>query len=117
VDIEMLRLDAVMIAAPIVVFGFGSVLLSYKHYADRRGWATGRIFNSSEWPTILAIVLIGFSLFITIWHLGWLYIGTTALGGLAFSFLFMQIFRMWSQTALILGPLAAVASIFAMRGF
>jgi hypothetical protein len=111
------RFDAVMIAAPIVVFGFGSVLLSYKHYANFRGWATGRIFSSSDWPTIIAIVLVGFSLFITISHLGWLYIGATVFGGLVFSFLFMEIFRMWSQTALVFGPMAAVASIFVMRGF
>jgi len=103
------------IGAPIVVFGFGSVLLSYYHYAAQRGWPAGRIFSSSNSPIVLGLVLIGFSLFITIGHLGGLYLASTAVGGLIFSFVFMNIFRMWSQTALILGPLAAVVSILLTR--
>jgi hypothetical protein len=103
------------IGAPIVVFGFGSVLLSYYHYAVQRGWPAGRIFSSSNSCMVLAPVLIGFSLFITIWHMGWPYLASTVVGGLVFSFVFVNIFRMWSQTALILGPLAAVVSIFFMH--
>jgi hypothetical protein len=103
------------IGAPIVVFGFGSVLLSYHHYAVQRGWPTGQIFSSSTWPIVLALALIGFSLFITAWHLGWPYLASTVIGGLIFSLFFMNIFRMWPQTALILGPAAAAVLIFVVR--
>jgi len=103
------------IGAPIVVFGFGSVLLSYYHYAVQRGWPTGRLFGSSNTPMAIALVLIGFALFITIWHLGWLYLASTVIGGLIFSYVFINVFRMWSQTALIFGPVAAVVSIFVIR--
>jgi hypothetical protein len=102
---------ALAIGAPMIVFGFGSALLSHNHYAIRRGWPTGRFFSSSDCPMVLALVLIGFSLFITIWHFGWIYLPSTVVGGLIFSFVFMNSFCMWSQTALILGPLAAVISI------
>ena len=71
---------ALRIIAPIVVFCFGGVLLSHYHYAIQRGWPMGRIFSSSDRPSVFAIVLCGFS-----------------------------------QLALVLGPIAVVASMFVMR--
>jgi hypothetical protein len=103
------------ILAPMTVFGLGSVPLSYCHYAVHRGWATGSLSSSSQWPYVLAIVLCGFSLFITIWHLGWAFLATAIIGGLAFSFCFMSVFRMWPQLAPVLGSISALAAMIVMR--
>ena len=47
-------------------------------------------------------------------YLGWAHVTVAVLGGFVVSHLYMHVFRMWAETALM-GPLLAVASVFLMR--
>lgn len=104
--------DALMFSVPTVIFACGAAMLSYRFFAEYQRWPIGKFRYRSHLPGILGTALM---LVATVYasSLGWIHVTLAILGGFAVSHLYMHVFRMWVETAL-LGPLAAAALAFVM---
>lgn len=108
----MSRSDAVMLALPIAIFACGMALLSHRFYVVYQGWPLRRLGYRAHLPGILGTALMLFAILLAL-SLGWPYVFVAVLGGSAVSYLYVYVFRMWTEAAL-LGPVLAVLSIFVM---
>jgi hypothetical protein len=102
--------DSVLLAVPTVIFACGAALLSHRFYAAYRGWSRKEFLYKSHLPGILGTALMLFAILFAS-SLGWVHVIVTVLGGFAVSYLYVYLFRMWVEAAL-LGPVFAVLSIF-----
>jgi hypothetical protein len=102
-------------SAPILAFGLGSILTTYRWYGGSRGWGVWRVFYSS-WPSFLGIVLTCGAIALTARYSDWWHLAVTIVGGLHVSLFGMNIFRSWSQAALLLGPGALLFSYCILQG-
>lgn len=101
--------DVVMLAMPPVIFACGAALLSHRFYAAYRGWSIREFGSKAHLPGLLGIALMLFAI-LSAASLGWPYVIVAVLGGFAISYLYVYVFRMWAEAAL-LGPVLAVVSI------
>jgi hypothetical protein len=108
----MSQSDAVLLALPIAIFACGAALLSHRFYVVYRGWSLGAFGYKPHLPGILGTSLMLFAIIFAS-TLGWLYAVAAVLGGFAVSYLYVYVFRMWTEAAL-LGPVFAVLLIFLM---
>jgi hypothetical protein len=106
--------DVLRSAAPVAAFVLGSILTSYRSYAAKRGWEIRREFNSSL-PWLIGVPLTFGSLVLAAYYLSWPHLAVTAVGGVGVSHLAMNIFRSWSQLAILLGPAVLLLSYFALH--
>jgi hypothetical protein len=101
--------NVVMLAVPTVIFACGTALLSYRFYAAYRGWALREFSYKSHLPGILGTASILFAILLAS-SLGWIHVVVAVLGGFAVSYLYVYVFRMWPEAAL-LGPVLAVLAM------
>ena len=106
----MLMSDAVKLAVLTVIFGCGAALLSYRFYAAYRRWSFGQFKGKAHLPGILGIALMLFAI-IFAFSLGWMHLVVVVLGGAAVCYLYVYVFRMWTEVALF-GPVFAAFAIF-----
>ena len=104
--------DVLMFALPTMIFACGAALLSHRFYAAYQRWPIGDFSYKLHLPGILGVASMLFATLCAS-SLGWAHVTVAILGGFAFSYLYMHVFRMWVETAL-LGPLLAVALVFLM---
>jgi hypothetical protein len=100
---------AMMFAMPTLIFACGAALLSYRFYAAYHAWALGEFGYKSHLPGILGTALMLFAILFAA-TLGWTHVIVTLLGGFAVAYLYVYVFRMRTEAAL-LGPVFAVLSI------
>jgi uncharacterized membrane protein YGL010W len=100
---------ALTFALPILIFACGMALFSYRFYAAYHAWAFKEFGFRAHLPGILGTALMLFAILFAA-SLGWLHVAVTMLGGVAVSYLYVYVFRMWTGAAL-LGPVFAVLSI------
>ena len=98
-----------MFAMPVLIFACGAALLSYRFYAAYHGWALKEFSYKAHLPGILGTALMLFA-FLLASSLGWIHVVVAMLGGFAVSYLYVYVFRMRPEAAL-LGPVLAVLSI------
>jgi hypothetical protein len=103
---------AMMFAIPIMIFACGMALLSYRFYAAYHAWAFKEFGYRAHLPGILGTALMLFAIVFAS-SLGWSHAVVTVLGGVAISYLYVYVFRMWTGAAL-LGPVFAALSILLM---
>jgi hypothetical protein len=108
----MSQSDAVLLALTICIFACGAALLSYRFYVVYRGWSLGGFGYKPHLPGILGTALMIFAILFAS-SLGWPYAIVPILGGFAVSYLYVYVFQMWPEAAL-LGPALAALSIFLM---
>jgi hypothetical protein len=108
----MSQSDAVLLALSIAIFACGAAMLSHRFYVVYRGWSLGEFAYKPHLPGILGTALMLFAILFAS-SLGWPYAMVPVLGGLAVSYLYVYVFRMWTEAAL-LGPVLAVLPIFLM---
>ena len=106
----MLMSDAVKLAVLTVIFGCGAALLSYRFYAAYRRWSFREFTGKAHLPGILGIALMLFAILFAS-SLGWMHLVVVVLGGFAVSYLYVYVFRMWTEVALF-GPVFAALAIF-----
>jgi hypothetical protein len=102
----------VTLAVLALVFACGRALLSYRFYAVYRGWSLGEFSYRPHLPGILGIALMVFAILLAS-YLGWLHVIVATLGGFVVSYLYVYVFQMRVEAAL-LGPMLAVLAIFLM---
>ena len=105
----MLMSDAVKLAVLTVIFGCGAALLSHRFYAAYRRWSFAEFTGKAHLPGILGTALMLFAILFAS-SLGWMHIAVVALGGFAISYLYVYVFRLWTEVALF-GPVFAVLAI------
>ena len=110
----MSQSGAVLLALSIAIFACGVALLSHRFYVVYRGWSFGAFGYKPHLPGILGTALMLFAILFAS-SLGWPYAIVAVLGGSAVSYLYVYVFRMWTEAAL-LGPVLAVLPIFLMPG-
>ena len=110
----MSQSGAVLLALSIAIFACGVALLSHRFYVVYRGWSLGELGYKRHLPGILGLALMLFAILFAS-SLGWPYAIVAVLGGSAVSYLYVYVFRMWTEAAL-LGPVLAVLPIFLMPG-
>ena len=106
----MLMSDVVKLAVLTVIFGCGAALLSYRFYAAYRRWSFREFSGKAHLPGILGTALMLFAILFAS-SLGWMQLGVVVLGGFAVSYLYVYVFRMWTEVALF-GPVFAALAIF-----
>jgi hypothetical protein len=106
----MLMSDAVKLAVLAVIFGCGAALLSYRFYAAYRRWSFREFSGKAHLPGILGIALMLFAILFA-FSLGWMHLVVVVLGGVAVSYLYVYVFRMWTEVALF-GPVFVAIAIF-----
>ena len=106
----MLMSDVVTLAVLTVIFGCGAALLSYRFYAAYRRWSFREFSGKAHLPGILGTALMLFAILFAS-SLGWMQLGVVVLGGFAVSYLYVYVFRMWTEVALF-GPVFAALAIF-----
>jgi hypothetical protein len=109
----MLMSDAVKLAVLAVIFGCGAALLSYRFYAAYRRWSFREFSGKAHLPGILGIALMLFAMLFAS-SLGWMHLVAVVLGGAAVSYLYVYVFRMWTEVALF-GPVALAIFLVPMR--
>ena len=108
----MSQSGAVLLALSIAIFACGAALLSHRFYAVYRGWPLGEFAYKQHLPGSLGTTLMLFAILFAS-SLGWPYLILAVLGGLAVSYLYVYVFQMWTEAAL-LGPVLAALPIFLM---
>jgi len=104
--------DVAKLMVPALILACGAALLSYRFYAVYRGWSLRESTYGPHLPGILGIALMVFAILFAS-SLGWLHVIVAVLGGSAVAYLYVYVFRMRTEAAL-LGPVLAVLSIFLM---
>jgi hypothetical protein len=104
--------DMVTLVVPALIFACGTALLSHRFYAVYRGRSLGEFSYRPHLPGILGIALMVFAILFAS-SLGWLHIIVATLGGFVVSYLYVYVFRMRVEAAL-LGPTLVVLAIFLM---
>jgi len=99
-----------LLVVPALIFACGAALLSYRFYAVYRGWSLGQFRFRAHLPGILGIALMAFAI-LSAAAVGWPYVIVAALGGFVVSYLYVYVFRMRIEAAL-LGPMLVVLSVF-----
>lgn len=99
---------------PALVFACGAALLSYRFYAAYRGWALKDFSYKSHLPGILGTAAMLFAILLAS-SLGWIHVVATVLGGFAVSYLYVYVFRMRPEVALLC-PVLVVLSIILIPG-
>ena len=107
--------NVLTLVVPTMIFACGAALLSHRFYAAYQRWPIGDFRFKLHLPGILGVALMLFATLCAS-SLGWVHAAVAVLGGFAVSHLYVHIFRMRVETAL-LGPLLAVASIFLIPSF
>jgi len=100
------------LSALALIFACGTALLSYRFYAVYGEWSLGELRYKPHIPGILGVALIVFAILFAS-SLGWLHVVMSTVGGIVVSSLYVYVFRMRIEAAL-LGPLFAVLAIFLM---
>lgn len=108
----MSQSDVVPLVLPIAIFACGAALFSHRFYVVYRGWSLREFVYKQRLPGILGTALMLFAILFAS-SLGWPHAIAVVLGGSAVSYLYVYVFRMWAEAAL-LGPALAVLLIFAM---
>ena len=101
--------SALLFILPAVTFACGMALLSHKFYAAYHGWSLAEFAGKSHLPGLLGTALMLFAILIAS-SFGWIHVIVAVLGGFLVSYLYVYVFRMWIEVAL-LGPLLAVLLI------
>ena len=104
--------DVLTFALPVAIFACGAALLSYRFYAVYRGWSFKESSYKPHLPGILGTALMLFAILFSSF-LSWAHVIVAVLGGSAVWYLYVYVFRMRAEAAL-LGPALAVLSIFLM---
>ena len=104
--------DAVKFMVPALILACGAALLSYRFYAVYRAWSLRGLSYRPHLPGVLGIALMVFAILFAS-SLGWPHVIVAVLGGSAVAYLYVYVFRMRVEAAL-LGPVLAVLSIFLM---
>lgn len=102
--------DVVTLVTPALIFACGMALLSYRFYAVYRGWSPKGFNYTAHFPGILGIALMVFAILFAS-SLGWPHVIVALLGGPAIGYLYVYVFRMRVEAAL-LGPVFAMMAIF-----
>ena len=110
----MLISDAAKLAVLTVILGCRAALLSYRFYAAYHRWSFREFVGKAHLPGILGTALMLFAIIFAS-SLGWMHLVVVVLGGSAGFYLYVYVFRMWTEAAL-LGPVLAVLPIFLMPG-
>jgi hypothetical protein len=100
----------VKLIVPALIFACGPALLSYRFYAAYRRWSVGEFSYKPHLPGILGIALMLFAILFAS-SLGWSHVIMAVVGGFAFSYFYVYVFRMRVEAAL-LGPVLAGLLIF-----
>ena len=111
---ELLLREVLILAVPIAIFACGMALLSYRFFQAYRRWSFCGLGAKWHLPGILGLALMVFAVVIA-GSLDWVHVVTCMIGGFALAYLYVYFFKMWIEAGL-LGPLLAIASIFAMHG-
>ena len=106
----MLKSDVVRLVVLTVMFGCGAALLSYRFYAAYRRWSFREFVGKAHVPGSLGTALMIFAILFAS-SLGWMHLAVVVLGGIAVSYSYVYVFRMWTEVAL-LGPVFAALAIF-----
>ena len=101
--------DAVLLALTTSIFACGAALLSYRFYTAYRGWSLKEFRYKRHLPGILGTALMLFAILFAS-SLGWIHVIVAVLGGFAVSYLYVYVFRLRAEVALV-GPVLAVLSI------
>jgi membrane-bound ClpP family serine protease len=101
--------DVVTLAVPTMVFACGIALLSHRFFVVYKGWSMREFSYGSHVPGILGTASMLFAI-LSASSLGWAYAVLIVLVGFAVAYLYVYVFRMWVEAAL-LGPILAVLSI------
>jgi hypothetical protein len=101
-----------MFTVPTLIFACGIALLSYRFYDAYHGWALGEFSYKSHLPGLLGTALMLFAILLAS-SLGWVHVVVAALGGFAVSYLYVYVFQMRPEAAL-LGPVLAALSLVLM---
>ena len=102
----------VTLATLALIFACGTALLSYRFYAVYCGWSLGELRIKPHIPGILGVALMVFAILFAS-SLGWLYVVVSTIGGFVVAYLYVYVFRMRVEAAL-LGPMLAVLPILLM---
>ena len=108
----LMSADTATLVVSALIFACGRALLSYRFYLVYRGWALGEFSYRPHLPGILGTALMVFAILLAS-SLGWLHVVVATLGGFVVSYLYVYVFRMRVEAAL-LGPMLAVLAIFLM---
>ena len=109
----LMNADMATLVVSALIFACGRALLSYRFYLAYRGWAAlGEFSYRPHLPGILGIALMVFAILLASSQ-GWLHVMVAILGGFVVSHLYVYVFRMRVEAAL-LGPMLAVLAIFLM---
>ena len=100
------------LSALALIFACGTALLSYRFYAVYGEWSLGELRYKPHIPGILGVALIVFAILFAS-SLGWLDVVVSTLGGFLVAYLYVYVFRMRVEAAL-LGPMLAVLPILLM---
>lgn len=92
--------DVVTFALQTATFACGLALLSYRFYGAYQGWSVKQFSYKSHLPGILGIALMLFAILIAS-SMGWAYAIATVLSGSVVSYLYVYIFRMRVEAALL----------------
>ena len=101
--------DVVILTLPTAIFACGLAMLSYRFYAVYRGWSLKEFGGKSHVPGILGTALMLFAILFESF-VGWTLVVVTVLGGFVISYLYVYVFRMRVEVAL-LGPVLAALLI------
>lgn len=104
--------DVVKLMVPALILACGVALLSYRFYSVYRGWSLRKFSYGPHLPGILGIASMVFAILLAS-SLGWPYVFVAVPGGFAVAYLYVYVFQMRVEVAL-LGPVLAVLSMFLM---
>lgn len=105
----------VKLIVPALILACGVALLSHGFYSGYREWSLGEFSYRPHLPGILGIALMVFAILLAS-SLRWPYVIVAVLGGSLVAHLYVYVFEMRVEVAL-LGPVLAVLSILLPTGF
>lgn len=102
--------DVAKLMVPALILACGAALLSHRFYVVYRGWSLGEFGYWSHLPGILGVALMVIAIVFAS-SVGWPYVIVAVLGGSAAAYLYVYVFRMRVEAAL-LGPVLVVLWTF-----
>jgi hypothetical protein len=102
--------DVVKLVVPALILACGAALLSYRFFAVYRGWSLGDFASRPHLPGLLGVALMLIAV-VFAGSVGWPYVIVAVLGGSVVAYLYVYVFRMRVEAAL-LGPVLAVMWVF-----
>lgn len=102
--------DVAKLMVPALILACGAALLSHRFYAVYRGWSPREFGSRSHLPGILGVALMVIAIVFASSQ-GWPYVIPAVLGGFVVTYLYVYVFQMRVEAAL-LGPVLVVLWVF-----